>query len=70
MSKKKNIDCPFTQEEIAIFQDMLYQVNAGNKCINPMHPTWIKGVMRAQELEWKEYEKNNLNYDLLNVMFD
>jgi hypothetical protein len=69
MAKRKNIDCPFTQEEIAIFHDMLYQVNAGNKCINPMHFCWVKGVMVAQEIEQKE-EKNNLDYDLLNNMFD
>lgn len=50
MAKRKNIDCPFTQEEIAIFHDMLYQVNAGNKCINPMHFCWVKGVMEVQEM--------------------
>lgn len=50
---KKIIDCPFTAEEIAEFQNMLYQVNAGNKCANPAHPSWFRGVINHQEEKMK-----------------
>lgn len=56
-NKKIHKDCPFNEEEIMTFYDMLYQVNTGNHCANPSHPSWVMGSqMREQIQQSKNYE--------------
>lgn len=43
-------DCPFTEYELMAFYDMLYQVNSGNHCANPPHPSWIAGGQMFEQL--------------------
>lgn len=37
-------DCPFSEREIEVFKDMLYNVNTGNHCANPASVSWFRGT--------------------------
>ena len=41
VNRKIHKDCPFTEEEIALFHDMLYSINTGNHCMNPAPVLWV-----------------------------
>lgn len=44
----------FTDEEIAAFHSMLYNINTSNHCLNPSFPNWIKGYFENEENEMDE----------------
>lgn len=56
-------DCPFTAEEINDIKRTLYNVNAGNRCINPPHPSWYTAVA-APNLQSIREQRNKEMADL------
>lgn len=57
-NKKIHKDCPFNEEEIMTFYDMLYQVNAGNHCANPSHPSWVMGSQMHEQIQRSNRHEN------------
>lgn len=57
-------DCPFDKEDIMAFYDMLYQVNAGNRCANPAPTLWAAGSQMYEQIrserEMEEYPMDEL----------
>lgn len=49
ITRKIHKDCPFSEKELMGFYDMLYQVNAANRCMNPPHPSWIAGSQMFEQ---------------------
>ena len=49
INKQLHKDCPFSKKELMGFYDMLYQVNVGNHCMNPPHPSWIAGSQMFEQ---------------------
>jgi hypothetical protein len=41
---KVHKDCPFTKEEMDAIKAELYYVNSTNRCLNPPHPSWYRGL--------------------------
>lgn len=49
INRKIHKDCPFSERELMGFYDMLYNVNAGNHCMNPAHPSWFAGSQMFEQ---------------------
>ena len=56
INRKIHPDCPFSEEELMTFYDMLYNVNTGNHCANPPHPAWIAGSQMAEQFRFSQDE--------------
>ena len=55
-------DCLFTLDEIMAIKAMLYNVNTGNKCMNPAPISWATGNQWWQEIEaCNRYKRHNEN---------
>ena len=57
-NKKIHKDCPFDEEEIMGIYDMLYQVNTGNHCANPSHPSWFMGSQMHEQIQRSKGHEN------------
>ena len=49
LNRKIHKGCPFTEEELLTFYDMLYNVNTGNHCSNPAPIIWAVGSQMAEQ---------------------
>lgn len=51
-------DCPFTEEELMTFYDMLFNVNTGNHCANPAPILWAGGSQMFEQIQREENYEN------------
>lgn len=58
MNSKIHKDCPFTEDEILTFYDMLYNVNTGHHCANPAPSLWSVGSQMFEQVQQNRKHEN------------
>lgn len=58
INRKIHPDCPFAEEELMTFYDMLYNANAAHHCANPPHPSWVAGSQMAEQFRFSPPEED------------